>query len=50
MTIDQFRDIRSRAGALVILLPENVSQLSLEEKQVIIIIDFTDTFKLKKKY
>ncbi|XP_062554629.1 BOS complex subunit ncln [Armigeres subalbatus] len=33
MTIDQFREIRAKAGGLVILLPENFSSLSLEEKQ-----------------
>lgn len=34
MTIDQFREIRAKAGGLVILLPEDFASLSLEEKQV----------------
>lgn len=34
MTVDQFRDIRAKAGGIIILLPENVSVLSSEEKQV----------------
>lgn len=34
MTIDQFREIRAKAGGLVIRLPEDTAQLSLEEKQV----------------
>ncbi|KXJ80456.1 hypothetical protein RP20_CCG024930 [Aedes albopictus] len=33
MTIDQFREIRAKAGGLVILLPEDFASLSLEEKQ-----------------
>lgn len=33
MTIDQFREIRAKAGGLVVLLPENFSSLSLESKQ-----------------
>lgn len=34
LTIDHFRNIRSKAGALVIVLPEDLSQLSPDEKQV----------------
>lgn len=34
MTIDQFREIRAKAGGLILLLPENFSKLSAEEKQV----------------
>jgi hypothetical protein len=34
MTIDQFREIRAKAGGLVILLPEDVTSLSVEERQV----------------
>lgn len=33
MTIDQFREIRAKAGGLVILLPADFSSLSLEDKQ-----------------
>ncbi|XP_058824311.1 BOS complex subunit ncln [Topomyia yanbarensis] len=39
MTIDQFREIRAKAGGLVILLPEDVSSLSLEEKQHIHLLE-----------
>lgn len=34
MSVDQFREIRVKAGGLIILLPENVAALSIEEKQV----------------
>lgn len=34
MSVDQFREIRVKAGGLIILLPENVDILSFEEKQV----------------
>lgn len=34
MTIDQFREIRQKAGGLVILLPKNIASLSAEEKEV----------------
>lgn len=34
MSIDQFREIRAKAGGLILLLPENFSELSTEEKQV----------------
>lgn len=34
LTIDQFRDIRSKAGGLVIMFFENISKLSFEERQV----------------
>lgn len=39
MTIDQFREIRAKAGGLVILLPEDISSLSLEEKQHIHLLE-----------
>ncbi|XP_058450630.1 BOS complex subunit ncln [Malaya genurostris] len=39
MTIDQFRDIRAKAGGLVILLPEDVTSLSLEERQHIHLLE-----------
>lgn len=39
MTVDQFREIRAKAGGLVILLPENFASLSLEEKQQIHILE-----------
>lgn len=35
LTVDQFREIRAKAGGVIILLPENMSSLSSEEKQVI---------------
>lgn len=34
MTIDQFREIRAKAGGLIILLPDNLSHLSAEQRQV----------------
>jgi len=34
MTIDQFREIRLKAGGLIVLLPKNLLDLSLEEKEV----------------
>lgn len=33
ITIDQFREIRQKAGGLVILLPQNVSGMTFEEKE-----------------
>ncbi|KAL1403352.1 hypothetical protein pipiens_005701 [Culex pipiens pipiens] len=39
MTIDQFREIRAKAGGLVIRLPEDTAQLSLEEKQHIHLLE-----------
>lgn len=50
MTIDQFREIRAKAGGLILLLPENFSELSTEEKQVcnsiIIFNPIWDIYKL----
>lgn len=34
ITVDQFRDIRAKAGGLIILLPDNLSRLSAEQRQV----------------
>lgn len=34
LTVDQFREIRAKAGGVIILLPEDMSLLSSEEKQV----------------
>lgn len=34
MTIDQFREIRTKAGGLILLLPQNVSSIGTEERQV----------------
>lgn len=34
MTVEQFRDIRAKAGGLIILLPDNLSRLSAEKRQV----------------
>lgn len=34
MTIEQFREIRAKAGGLILLLPQDLSLLSFEEKQV----------------
>lgn len=39
MTIDQFREIRAKAGGLVMLLPEDVSTLSLEDQQHIYLLE-----------
>lgn len=39
MTIDQFREIRAKAGGLVVLLPEDTARLSLEEKQHIHLLE-----------
>lgn len=38
MTVDEFREIRQKAGGLVILLPRNVSNMNTEEKEVSILI------------
>lgn len=32
--MDQFREIRAKAGGLVLLLPENATTLSAEKRQV----------------
>ena len=34
ITIDQFREVRSRAGALLVMLPQQLSDLSDDVKQV----------------
>lgn len=34
LTVDYFRNIRSKAGALLVVLPEELAQLSPEDKQV----------------
>lgn len=34
LTIDMYRNVRSKAGALIVELPESVSNLTQEEKQV----------------
>uniref|UniRef100_U5EYI1 Nicalin n=1 Tax=Corethrella appendiculata TaxID=1370023 RepID=U5EYI1_9DIPT len=39
MTIDQFREIRLKAGGLVILLPNDISTLSFEERQHILLLE-----------
>ncbi|XP_050089617.1 nicalin-1 [Anopheles aquasalis] len=39
MTIDHFREIRAKAGGLVVLLPENTAALSLEEKEHIHLLE-----------
>jgi hypothetical protein len=36
MTIDQFREIRSKAGGLIVLLPKDLRALTVEQKEVII--------------
>ncbi|KAL3288856.1 hypothetical protein HHI36_003303 [Cryptolaemus montrouzieri] len=41
LTIDQFRDIRVKAGALLIIVPDDLSVLSKEEKQHISILENT---------
>lgn len=39
MTIDQFREIRQKAGGLVILLPNNIASLSAEEKEHLFLLE-----------
>ncbi|XP_055904279.1 BOS complex subunit ncln [Eupeodes corollae] len=39
MTIDQFREIRQKAGGLVILLPNNIASLSNEDKEHLILLE-----------
>uniref|UniRef100_A0A2M4AFL0 Nicalin n=1 Tax=Anopheles triannulatus TaxID=58253 RepID=A0A2M4AFL0_9DIPT len=39
MTIDHFREIRAKAGGLVVLLPEDTAALSLEEKEHIHLLE-----------
>lgn len=39
MTIDQFREIRAKAGGLIILLPETLSTLSTEERQHLYLLE-----------
>lgn len=43
LTVDHFRDIRAKAGGLLIILPRDISELNTEEKQVgVFRIDFSD--------
>lgn len=39
MTIDQFREIRQKAGGLIMMLPKNLLELSLEEKENIFLLE-----------
>lgn len=39
MTIDQFREIRLKAGGLIVLLPKNIRDLSSEEKENIFLLE-----------
>lgn len=39
MTIDQFREIRLKAGGLIMMLPKNLLELSLEEKENIFLLE-----------
>lgn len=34
LAVEQFREIRAKAGGLVLLLPENITSLSAEKRQV----------------
>lgn len=34
MTIDQFREIRNKAGGLIVMLPKSLVDLTAEEKEV----------------
>lgn len=34
LTVDQFREIRAKAGGLILLLPKNLSELTAEQRQV----------------
>lgn len=39
LTIDQFREIRLKAGSLIILLPKNLRDLSMDEKENIFLLE-----------
>lgn len=39
LSVDQFRDIRAKAGALLIVLPREISGLSSEEKQHLMLLE-----------
>ncbi|XP_050318200.1 nicalin-1 isoform X2 [Bactrocera neohumeralis] len=39
LTIDQFREIRQKAGGLVILLPQHVSDMTFEEKRYLNLLE-----------
>lgn len=39
LSVDQFRDIRAKAGALLIVLPRTISALSSEEKQHLMLLE-----------
>uniref|UniRef100_A0A1L8E295 Nicalin n=1 Tax=Nyssomyia neivai TaxID=330878 RepID=A0A1L8E295_9DIPT len=39
MTIDQFREIRAKAGGLIVLLPEELSILSADDRQHILLLE-----------
>lgn len=34
LTVDQFREIRAKAGGLILLLPRNLADLTAEQRQV----------------
>lgn len=38
LTVDQFRDIRAKAGGLILLMPQNITELNPELRQVCISI------------
>uniref|UniRef100_A0A7G3AVT5 Nicalin n=1 Tax=Lutzomyia longipalpis TaxID=7200 RepID=A0A7G3AVT5_LUTLO len=39
MTIDQFREIRAKAGGLIVLLPEDIGSLSVDDRQHILLLE-----------
>lgn len=39
LSVDHFRNIRTKAGALIIVLPEDLSSLSSEEKQHLMVLE-----------
>lgn len=45
LTVDQFRDIRAKAGGLILLMPQNVTELNSELRQVCIFI-FLNTYSV----
>lgn len=45
LTVDQFRDIRAKAGGLILLMPQNVTELNSELRQVCISI-FQNTYSV----
>lgn len=43
LTVDQFRDIRAKAGGLILLMPQNATELNTELRQVCTSIPIYET-------